>query len=182
MKPRFVIMMVAGLLLAVVGAVLGDDDEGEHRGRSGPDVTPVSNDLYAKECGACHYAYPPGLLPARSWQKLMANLSDHFGENAELAPEDLRTLTDYMVNNAADKANTRLSARIARSLPSGEAPLRISEVRYIAHEHDELPARMVTENPQVKSLSQCNACHRRADAGSFNEHDIDIPGYGRWED
>jgi hypothetical protein len=67
-------------------------------------------------------------------------------------------------------------------VPTGEAPLRISEVCYIAHEPDELPARMVTENPQVKSLSHCHACHRRAEAGSFGEHAIHIFGYGHWED
>ncbi len=33
------------------------------------DVAPVKNALYLEECGACHFAYQPGLLPSRSWKK-----------------------------------------------------------------------------------------------------------------
>jgi len=40
----------------------------------------------------------------------------------------------------------------------------------------------VTGNPTVKSISQCDACHTDAERGTFNEHDINIPGYGRWDD
>jgi hypothetical protein len=46
MKPRFLMVMLAGLLLAAVGAVLGDEDE--HRGRGGPDGTGRQRP-YAKE-------------------------------------------------------------------------------------------------------------------------------------
>ena len=34
---------------------------------------------YQQECAACHTAYPPGLLPAASWQRLMGGLGKHFG-------------------------------------------------------------------------------------------------------
>jgi hypothetical protein len=27
---------------------------------------------YAQECTACHIAYPPGMLPKQSWQRIMA--------------------------------------------------------------------------------------------------------------
>ena len=37
-----------------------------------------ANPTYAEECGSCHLAYPPGLLPAASWAKLMAGLRQHF--------------------------------------------------------------------------------------------------------
>ena len=45
---------------------------------------------YQQECAACHLAYPPGLLPAASWQRLMSNLPRHFGTDASLdaATED----------------------------------------------------------------------------------------------
>ena len=146
------------------------------------DVAPVDNALYADECGACHYAYPPGLLPARSWEKLMAQLSDHFGENAELNAEDLKTLTAYAVNKAADKSNYEKSKKIARSIKANDTPLRISETAYIRDKHHEIPRRMLQDNPQVKSLSKCNACHTNAAKGVFEEDEVKIPGFGRWED
>ena len=33
-----------------------------------------------------------------------------------------------------------------------------------------------------KSFSRCGACHRRAEQGVFNEHEVRIPGYGRFND
>jgi mono/diheme cytochrome c family protein len=33
--------------------------------------------LYKQECAACHMAYPPGLLPARSWTRIMSGLDKH---------------------------------------------------------------------------------------------------------
>jgi hypothetical protein len=33
--------------------------------------------IYKQECAACHLAYPPGLLPARSWSRIMSGLDKH---------------------------------------------------------------------------------------------------------
>ncbi len=186
-KKLGLILIAGGLLSASVVAV-GDDDEREggglftHAARRAPDVAPVNNTLYRSECGSCHFAFPPGFLPARSWNKLMSNLSDHFGENAELAPETLKTLTGYLIANAADNAPSRRSVKFVDSIPANRAPLRISEVPYFVRKHNEIPARAVKGNPKVGSLANCAACHTRADAGSFSEHEVNIPGYGRWED
>jgi len=49
-------------------------------------------------------------------------------------------------------------------------------------EHREIPDRLITGNPDVSSLSNCAACHRHADAGSFSEREILVPGYGHWDD
>jgi len=180
MKTYYRVMLLGGMLVASV-AVLADEDTWSRRGKA-HGVAPVADARYAKECGSCHFAYPPGLLPARSWQKLMGNLADHFGDNAELLPEDAAAITGYLVKNAADRSTYRRSARIADSLYAGETPIRITRTPYIAGKHDEIPVRLVTGNPKVRSLSNCTACHTRAEAGSFREGEISIPGYGRWED
>lgn len=172
---RAIRLLFLAVAAAVAPSLFADSDRG-------PDVAPITNALYRQECASCHMAYPPGLLPARSWAKLMANLADHFGDNAELAPEDQKAITTFLTAHAADRATEKRARKIANSLRSGETPLRITETPYIRSKHRELPARLVTGNPKVKSLAQCNACHRRAEAGSYQEREIDIPGYGRWED
>lgn len=181
MKIRYGTVLLLGGMLVLSNAVMADDDSYSRRGK-GADVASVNDTRYAKECGSCHFAYQPGLLPARSWRKLMGNLADHFGDNAELPQEDAAAITDYLVKNAADRSNYRRSLKINASLSPGQTPARITEVPYIASKHDEIPARLITGNPKVRSLSQCTACHTRAEAGSFSERDISIPGYGRWED
>lgn len=148
------------------------------------EVSPVDNDAYAEECGACHFAYPPGLLPEQSWKKLLtpAALEDHFGENAELDADVLADIQRYTFGNSAEKSWYKRSRKIARATAHGEAPLRITEVKYIRRKHHEIPARMVRDNPDVKSLSNCNACHTQAERGIFDNDTVNIPHYPHWED
>ncbi len=177
------------LLLSAPFAISRDKEDGmawtrlasndEARG-----IAPVTNKLYEQECGACHFAYQPGLLPARGWKKTMDNLSDHFGEIVELEKEDLATLTEYLIKNAADLPGNKypVSNKIMRSLRDQEVPDRIAEIPYIVRQHHELSARHIVKNPDVKSLSNCNACHTKAETGSFREGQVVIPNFGQWED
>lgn len=180
-------VIILGLSIAGWQVLADSDDDSEHGSgvqwwQPQPGVAPVDNAEYAAECGSCHMAYPPGLLPARSWRKLMAGLDEHFGDNAELDAATRESLTDYLVANSADGSPYRRSRKVMRSLPASAVPLRITELPYFRHEHDEIPGRMVVSNPEVGSLSNCIACHRSAERGSFSERDIRIPGVGRWDD
>jgi hypothetical protein len=181
MNRNYAMLMMLSGLVAAASVTLADDDDRSSRSR-GPDVAPVTDALYAQECGSCHMAYPPGLLPARSWQRLMDSLADHFGDNAELPQQDAAAISRYLAGNAADRSNYPRSMRIAASLSPAEAPLRITEIPYLAHEHNEIPPRLIVGNPKVISLSQCQACHTQAEAGSFREREIYIPGYGPLDD
>jgi hypothetical protein len=149
-------------------------------------VTPANNQaastLYKDECASCHMAYPAELLPARSWQKILSSLDKHFGDNASLDPATQHSLSQYLQDNSADASGSKRARKILRSVPADTTPLRISELPYIQHKHDEIPTRYISANPQVKSLSNCVACHQGAEQASFSEHQIRIPGYGRWDD
>lgn len=146
------------------------------------EVKAVSLKSYEDECSSCHYAYPPGLLPAASWQKLLAPaaLAKHFGENIEMK-ENLRAeLLDYAVKNSADKASAKRSQKIVASIGDGAAPERITEVAYIRRKHQDIPEKLIKGNPKVVALSQCDTCHTAAKSGSLDDDSVLIPGHGRW--
>ena len=164
-------------------ACQADDDEGMSGFfKKQKDVAAVTDPAYQEECGSCHFAYQSGLLPARSWEKVMDGLADHFGDNAELDADVQKKLTDYLVINSADKSSYRRSQRLLRSLPADQAPTRITELPYFKHEHREIRPNLITGNKEVGSLSNCQACHRTADTGSYSEREINIPGFGKWDD
>src|SRR3990170_4872830 len=100
-------ILVGGILLLAVQFALSraeDDDitsERLKREKGTAGVASVTNKLYEQECGACHFAYQPGLLPAQSWKKTLNNLSDHFGETVELEKGDLAALTEYLTKDSA---------------------------------------------------------------------------------
>jgi hypothetical protein len=187
MKTWIIGVLIATTGIAAAGLVIGSQyerDDDEHRDRFGitrQDVAPVQSALYQEECGVCHFAYQPGLLPAASWDRLMNGLEDHFGENAELDADTGAQLRAYLVANAADRVNSGRSPGIANSL-RGDAPLRITETLYFKRQHDEIPARAVVDNPEIGSFSRCDACHTGAVNGSYDEHTVRIPGQGRWDD
>lgn len=156
----------------------GDHAEHEHEQREGTArrtsiaaADPEALALYRKECGACHLAFPPGLLPAASHRRVLAGLDRHFGQNAELDDATRGRLERFLVANAAD------AGRGAREAPAGAdgAPLRITEVPWFQREHRRA-ARAAAANPAVGSLARCAACHPGAERWDFDEHGVRIPG------
>lgn len=132
-------------------------------------TAPVTDPVTAKECSACHMLYPPGLLPARSWQAMMGDLRNHFGDNAELDEAVRRDITFYLVHQAADIASPR--SKLLRDLPRDAAPARISEMPWFRRKHDKkdriAPATLARRG--AKSPADCKACHRGAEQGVFED-------------
>lgn len=147
-------------------------------------VKPVIDKQYQDECGECHFAYQPGLLPAKSWETLLnaEALRKHFGVNAELDDDTLKIVRDYAVENAADKSWYKRSRKIAVATEEGPVPLRITELRYISRKHHDIPAKMIKGNTGVKSLSFCDKCHTQAAKGVYDTDTVVIPNYPDWDD
>jgi cytochrome c551/c552 len=121
-----------------------------------------------KECGACHMAYPPQLLPARSWQKIMSGLSDHFGEDAELADATRAEITAYLVAHAADAPGTANGWVFLRGVDASAVPLRITQLPFWKAAHSEIPASEF-KSVRIKSAANCLACHRSGGQGESGE-------------
>ena len=156
-----------------------DDDDDEREYRSGREseheeeheyanyrMQVMSNENLRNECGECHVAYPPGMLPASSWQVVMAELKDHFGVDASIDPQLQTEITTFLVAHAGPEP------KHMRSAP----PLRISETAWFKDEHDEeeVPASM-WQHEKVKSAANCEACHLEAAQGDYSEDNIRLP-------
>jgi len=184
LKKYYLNFLLVGLVsLSVSSLAIADDDEDEHEGFfsrfSQSSVTIPQNKLYQESCASCHMGFQANLLPSASWEKMMdpKALEDHFGDNAEVNEQDRLAILAYLKTYAADNKGKRL-LRFSK----GEAPLRMTELRYFKREHNEIPKRMVQGNPKVRSLSNCMACHTGAERGDYSERGIRIPGYDYWED
>ena len=134
----------------------------------------VANAKWKTECSGCHMLYHPGLLPERSWNKMMAGLDKHFGENASLDDASRDEIARFLALNSADKQDNRRSNRINQSIPAGATPLRISQTRYFTSKHDEIAA-STFKRKSIGSAANCVACHQAAEKGDFSESQIRIP-------
>jgi hypothetical protein len=162
------------LLLAasLAGAALAEEGEEHEGGRH--NLVAVTNAKWKAECASCHTLYHPGLLPERSWRKLMAGLDKHFGESAALDPVTNKEITDFLVKYSADQSADRRSSRIASSIPAASTPLRITETAWFKREHGKVSTN-VWKRPKIGSPANCAACHAGAEQGNFSEHQVKIP-------
>lgn len=122
--------------------------------QAGNSKPPVSGGrLWKEECGSCHVAYPPHLLNAENWQNLMSGLNKHFGVNATLEPNENKKILEFLKHYAG--SGERYSA----------ASLRISDTPWFRREHRSIaPAEW--SNSEVKSRSNCSACHGKVVLGN----------------
>lgn len=150
--PRFV-LLAAGLV--TMGSALADG------GRAMPGVVPPS---YTQECASCHTAYPPGMLPARSWQRIMAGLDQHYGTDATVDAATVQQIGQWLQTHAGTYK------RVAEEPPQD----RITRSVWFERKHRGVePA--VWKLPSVKSAANCAACHTGADKGQFDDDHLRVP-------
>lgn len=128
--------------------------------------------IYAAECGDCHYAFHPSLLPAWPWAAMMSGLDDHFGEDASLDDFTRDEIAAWLAANASDQWDTE-AANSFRHL-SAEEPMRITATSYWKRRHRDI-AVAVFKSKAVGGKLNCVACHRDARTGRFDDQSIDIP-------
>lgn len=143
------------LALAAHGAFADDD----------PRIRALNHAAWRQECGACHVAYPPQLLPAASWRAIMNGLDRHFGADAALDPQQRADILRFLETNAGQ----------GRGSTGGKPTLRITETGWFIHEHAEEPPAHMWSHPSVKSPANCIACHTAADRGDYGERTLRVP-------
>ena len=85
-------------ILIAACAVLAGAAQADDHGRRMPTQVPKA---YVQECASCHMAYPPGLLPAASWQRLMGGLNQHYGSDASLDAATVQQLSSWLQTHAS---------------------------------------------------------------------------------
>ena len=119
---------------------------------------------YRQECAACHMAYPPGMLPAASWNRMLGRLDQHYGSDASLDPALVRQIGTWL------EANASTYKRVREQPPQD----RITRSAWFERKHRELDA-AVWQRTAVGSRANCMACHTRADRGDFDDDRVRIP-------
>ncbi len=130
-------------------------------GRLMPPNAPAA---YTQECASCHLAYPPGLLPARSWQRLMGGLDKHYGSDASLDAATVQQINAWL------QAHAGTYKRVNEEPPQD----RITRSAWFERKHRKIdPA--VWKLASVKSAANCAACHTGADRGVFDDDHLQVP-------
>jgi cytochrome b len=153
-------LLLAAQYLHASGWMLGYPDA-----RAPENGAPANSRLEAwnHECGSCHLAYAPSLLPARSWDAMLEKQDDHFGEDLALSRETVRKLQASTHSPAPSWAAWKLAGS-ARSVDP--PPMRITDAPFWRHAHRRLSAQEFAR-PPVAGRHDCEACHGDAASGIF---------------
>ena len=125
-------------------------------------------------CSECHMAYHPSMLPARSWQRMLDEQGDHFGEDLFLEPKTVVLLREYASANSAEQVQREASWRTLQSLAAGEVPLRITDTPYWKEVHRDIDESQWMR-PSVNGKFNCAACHLDARQGGFMNGAMRLP-------
>ncbi|HNA29293.1 MAG TPA: diheme cytochrome c [Thiobacillaceae bacterium] len=133
-----------------------------------------ANAQYTEECGSCHVAYSPSLLPARSWRRIMAELDRHFESDASVEEPVRLALEHHLVEHASDNEDATCRMGMMNRMLAGETPLRITETPYFRRLHRPL-GEQAWKHAKVGSPANCGACHPKAAEGRFLASEVRLP-------
>jgi hypothetical protein len=139
------------------------------------DKLPLPTDAppaFQAECASCHIAFPPQLLAAQDWRRVMAALDKHYGDNASLDDKTRRSIEDFLVRYAGPAG--KVGAGRTADLP------RLTQTTWFQREHREV-AKTDWTHAKVKTPANCTACHTKATQGSYREREIVMPDGRRRE-
>lgn len=163
-------LLVLALVLFAAGLWISQSPQGDEARFPMP-----AGKTYLAECGSCHTAFAPGLLPVRSWHRMMGELEEHFGEDATLDEPQYLAILKELETLAADGsyADQRMR-RISEAISPTAQPQRISETPFFKYTHDEVPQGL-WKRKRIGTPSNCLACHPRANEGRYDEREVRIP-------
>jgi hypothetical protein len=147
MKRFYISAVAAGLLALGTVAYSGSEGGGDDNPGRLPMVTDATT---LKSCSECHMAYAPQLLPPESWHVMMANLHNHFGQDAHFDPATTAKIEAYLVSHSTPMGG------VSPTNP----PLKITEMGWWIGRHGSFMGRA-----PAGGMSNCVACHNGSGGG-----------------
>lgn len=140
----------------------------------------VTDEMTKKECGDCHMAFPPVQLTSGGWKKIMAGLSDHFGEDASLNPDQVKHIEAYLVSKSLDGGGTMWGKMTIKRWKKKKLvdPIRITETPGWKGAHGSQKYRRMSKDVGYDKGANCVKCHKGAEQGIFEEFDNLYPDLG----
>lgn len=126
-----------------------------------------ANPVFVNECGSCHTLYPPTLLPNASWQKLMGDLGNHFGDDTSLDPADHASILAYLLTHSAESSTQEMSVKMMQSLQNRDM-IAITQTPFWQRTHKNIPDTLF-KSERIKSRANCKACHSDVESGMIED-------------
>lgn len=130
----------------------------------------TQNEAFVNECASCHTLYPPNLLPKKSWELIMSDLENHFGDDASLDEELNKNILAFLLKNSAETSTMENSWKFLNSIGDKDI-ITMSKTNYWEKTHEDIP-KEIFDNEKIKSKANCKACHTDIEKGLIEDENI----------
>lgn len=130
------------------------------------DSNKIAFEEYKQECGSCHIAYAPFLLPKSAWDSMMSDLENHFGDDASLEEETHARIAVFLEKYANDVLDTKFTQQ------KESKEIAISQTPCWEVAHRKLNPK-IFKTEAIKSKANCQTCHKDAESGIFAKNAVD---------
>ena len=137
-------LAIAIAICMIFGSTIAETLDNSLAQNSNPNLE-LSKQVYIENCSSCHIPIPAEVLPTTSWEQILNNPQNHYGQ--VLTPTN--RITTHLIWNYL-RENSRL-------LLSGEAtPQYVTNSRYFKALHPQV------DLPTPASNQTCISCHPQA--------------------
>ena len=140
----FTVMATAIGIIVILGSTLARAEN--YRVAQNPNSNILlGKELYIKNCSNCHVPLPAEVLPTESWEQILENLTNHYGQSlSQISRIDTRLIWSYLQVNSRPL------------LPGEPTPQYVTNSRYLKALHPQV------ELPKPATHKSCLVCHPRA--------------------
>lgn len=132
-----------------------------------PSLEPVDykaqNASFAHECAQCHTLYAPFMQTSDKHEKIMANLENHFGDDASIDDETNKQILEFLCQNSAENSSSKWAIKFAKN---DDIAITSSPFWQKAHENID---KEIFKREKIKSKANCSACHENIEKGLISK-------------
>lgn len=100
----------------------------------------------------------------------MADLENHFGDDASLSVEDTKNILDFLLKNSAETSTMQSSFNFLNSIGNKDI-IAMSQTSFWKRKHKEIPKKLFNHE-EIKSKANCKACHSDIEKGLVENENI----------
>ena len=123
----------------------------------------AQNSDFAHECAQCHTLYAPFMQTSDKHEKIMANLENHFGDDASIDDEINERILEFLRQNSAEKSDSKWAIKFAKN-----DDIAITSSPFWQKAHESLD-KEIFKRDKIKSKANCAACHENIEKGLISK-------------
>ena len=113
---------------------------------------------------------PPTCLAKKSWEVMMSDVENRFGDDASIDDESNKNILAYLVKNSAETSSMESSWNFLNSIGDKDI-IAMSDTIFWKETHKDIDKKLYNHK-DIKNKANCKACHSDIEKGLIEDENI----------